>query len=71
MVGIGRTCPANKPHGTSLSPYLWRLDVLSWRLDVVSWRLDGLSWRLDMLLEPLDLEAYLWNTSGAKWVVKI
>ena len=26
---------------------------------------------LELLPEPLDLRAYLWNTSGAKWMVKI
>ena len=26
---------------------------------------------LELPPEPLDLRAYLWNTSGAKWMVKI
>ena len=26
---------------------------------------------LELLPEPLDLHAYLWNTSGPKWMVKI
>ena len=50
------------------------LQLVSQLLGLVPAPLELFSKRLELhpeLPEPLDLHAYLWNTSGAKWMVKI